>query len=94
MCSGEFFCSDPALAARALLGALNWSAHWFNPEGPMTTAEIAEGFADYLIRGLLARPEKVRRTTAGGQRKRYAHSSLLPSKTRIAEAGPTARKNA
>ncbi|HEV2287858.1 MAG TPA: TetR/AcrR family transcriptional regulator [Candidatus Acidoferrales bacterium] len=55
--TGEFVCNDPALAARAMLGAMNWSVRWFNPEGPMAATEIAEGFADYLIRGLLAKPE-------------------------------------
>jgi AcrR family transcriptional regulator len=54
--SGEFAPCDPALAARAVLGALNFSVLWFSPEGPLTAAEIADGFADYLIRGLLAKP--------------------------------------
>jgi AcrR family transcriptional regulator len=59
--TGEFVPCDPALAARAALGALNWSVRWFNPEGAMTAGEIAEGFADYLIRGLLAKPDALRR---------------------------------
>src|SRR6266849_8546874 len=54
--SGEFVSCDPALATRALLGALNWSARWFSPEGALTATQIADGFADYLIRGLLAKP--------------------------------------
>lgn len=53
--SGEFVSGDPALAARAMLGALNWSVQWFRPDGPQTATEIAEGLADYLIRGLLAK---------------------------------------
>jgi TetR/AcrR family transcriptional regulator len=60
--SGEFIACDPALAARAILGSLNWSVRWFNPDGPLTAAEIAEGFADYLIRGLLTKPQAVRRS--------------------------------
>jgi AcrR family transcriptional regulator len=60
--AGEFIDCDPALAARALLGALNWSAQWFNPAGPMTAAQIAEGFANYLIRGLLADPRDLTRS--------------------------------
>src|ERR1700722_7698507 len=59
--SGEFIPCDPALVARAVLGALNWSVRWFNPDGSLTASEIAEGFADYLIRGLLAKPNAVRR---------------------------------
>ncbi len=54
--SGEFAPCDPALAVRAILGSLNWSIQWFSPDGPLTAVEIAERFADYLIRGLLAKP--------------------------------------
>lgn len=53
--SGEFVDCDPALTARALLGALNWSVRWFHPKGSMTATEIGEEFADYLIRGLSRR---------------------------------------
>jgi hypothetical protein len=56
MRSGEFVPCDPALTARAVLGALNWSVLWFRPEGPLSAIEIAEGFAAYLIRGLLRMP--------------------------------------
>ena len=62
--SGEFVPCDPTLTACAILGALNWSVRWFSPEGRLTPAEIAEGFADYLIRGLLAKPGAVRRRQA------------------------------
>ncbi len=53
--SGEFVSGEPALAARAMLGALNWSVQWFRQDGPQTATEIAESLADYLIRGLAAR---------------------------------------
>jgi AcrR family transcriptional regulator len=62
--TGVFVPCDPALAARAVLGALNWSVRWFNPDGTMTAAEIAEGFAEYLIRGLLSNPNSLRRTVS------------------------------
>jgi AcrR family transcriptional regulator len=67
--SGELVPRDPALAARAMLGALNWSVLWFSPEGRLTAAEIADGFADYLIRGLLSKPDNLRcvRSTRGVQ---------------------------
>ncbi|HXY24084.1 MAG TPA: TetR/AcrR family transcriptional regulator [Candidatus Acidoferrum sp.] len=64
MRSGEFVSGDAALAARAMLGALNWSVQWFSPEGPLSAAEIAEGLADYLIRGLLAKPDSLQRIVA------------------------------
>ena len=63
MRSGEFVPCDPALAVRAILGGLNWSVQWFSPEGSLTAAEIAERFADYLIRGLLARPDALQRSS-------------------------------
>jgi AcrR family transcriptional regulator len=68
MREGEFVSGDAPLAARAMLGALNWSVQWFRPEGPLTAAEIAEGLADYLIRGLLAKPNSLQH--AGPDRKR------------------------
>lgn len=61
--SGEFVSCDPALTARAILGALNWSTRWFNPDGPLTSTEIAIGLSEYLIRGLLIRPNSLRRAT-------------------------------
>jgi AcrR family transcriptional regulator len=62
--SGEFIPCDAALAARAILGALNWSVRWFNPEGPLTAAQIAEEFAYFLIRGLMTKPLAFRRRTS------------------------------
>src|SRR5216683_568704 len=61
MRTGEFAPCDPALAVRAILGGLNWSVQWFSPEGALTAAEIAERFADYLIRGLLTKPDDLQR---------------------------------
>ena len=59
--TSEFFSADPALVARAILGALNSTIAWFNPQGPLSTEELAENFATFLIHGLcsgrgLARP--------------------------------------
>lgn len=53
--SAEFLPTDPALAARAILGALNSTIPWFSTQGPLTTEELAENFASYLIRGLQAK---------------------------------------
>jgi AcrR family transcriptional regulator len=70
--SGEFVPNDPTLTACAILGALNWSVRWFSPDGRLTPAEIADGFADYLIRGLLAKPQGLRRPRASRE-----HQQLL-----------------
>ena len=52
MATGAFAPGDPKLLGFAMLGALNWIARWFNPNGPSSTDEIATRFADYLIAGL------------------------------------------
>ncbi len=50
--SGQFTAGNPKLLAFALFGAVNWIPRWFNPEGPATSQEIADLFADFFIRGL------------------------------------------
>ncbi len=52
--SRQFAPCDPVLVTRALLGAVNWTARWYRPEGEQRPAAIADGFASYLVRGLLA----------------------------------------
>jgi AcrR family transcriptional regulator len=53
MRAGEFARVDAALVTRAMLGAVNWSARWFRPDGPQTSAEVANALSDYLVKGLL-----------------------------------------
>ena len=50
---GEFARADAALVTRAMLGAVNWSARWYRPDGPQTSAEVANALSDYLVKGLL-----------------------------------------
>ncbi|MDQ4116287.1 MAG: TetR/AcrR family transcriptional regulator [Actinomycetota bacterium] len=47
---------DPQLAALAVLGAANWVYRWYRPGGGRTPEEIADGYADLLIDGMLVRP--------------------------------------
>jgi AcrR family transcriptional regulator len=68
--SGQLVACDPALAARAILGALNWSVRWFSPEGNLTATEIADEFGYYLIRGLATRPAALRRPSSGRKARR------------------------
>ncbi len=49
---GELRRGDATIVTRAFLGALNWTAHWFRPEGPQSAAEIAGVVADYAVHGL------------------------------------------
>jgi TetR/AcrR family transcriptional regulator len=79
--SREFVSCDPALATRALLGALNWSVRWFSPEGALTSTEIADGFADYLIRGLLAKPDTSSRSLLS-PKPRYRVRKYIPVKSK------------
>lgn len=50
--SGTFAYADAKLLSFAILGAVNWIPRWFSPDGPSTSQEIADRFADYLIAGL------------------------------------------
>jgi len=50
--AGEFAGRDPALVVRAMLGALNWTAHWYRPGGATSSEAVAREYADYLVRGL------------------------------------------
>ena len=52
--AGTLRAVDPTVATRAFLGALNWTAHWFRPEGSQTAPMIAKMVADYAVRGLSA----------------------------------------
>jgi AcrR family transcriptional regulator len=52
----ELQAEDPLVATRAFLGALNWTAHWFRPEGPQPPDRVATLVADYAVGGLLPRP--------------------------------------
>ena len=42
---GDLRDADPTIATRAFLGALNWTAHWFRPEGPWSADRIAAAVA-------------------------------------------------
>jgi hypothetical protein len=46
--------ADPKLAALLLLGAVNWTARWFRPDGGRSAVEIGREAAELLVRGLLA----------------------------------------
>lgn len=43
---------DAALVTRAMLGAVNWTARWYRPDGTQAPDEIADTLSDYLVRGL------------------------------------------
>lgn len=55
---GECVAEDPAMAARAMLGALNWTVTWFDPAGPQPADQVSRQIADYLVRGVENEREK------------------------------------
>ncbi|MCL4261132.1 MAG: TetR/AcrR family transcriptional regulator [Anaerolineales bacterium] len=50
---GVFKCGDPAMAARALLGQMNWTITWYSPAGAKSISAIADDYSDLLLHGLL-----------------------------------------
>jgi AcrR family transcriptional regulator len=60
MDEGVFATADPKLLSFAILGAINWIPHWYNPAGRSTSDEIAATFADLLVRGLKAADTELR----------------------------------
>jgi AcrR family transcriptional regulator len=50
--SGEFRAVDSKTAVFAILGAINWIARWYRPEGSLQAPELGQEFADHLVGGL------------------------------------------
>jgi AcrR family transcriptional regulator len=51
--AGLFTCSDVSLAARALMGILNWTLTWYHPDGPLSIDQISNQYTNLLLNGLL-----------------------------------------
>jgi AcrR family transcriptional regulator len=80
--AGALHAADATITTRSFLGALNWTAHWFRPEGPQSPQQIAEQVAAYAVAGLTNlqsaisnlkshdqhRPDRERRTRRRGVR--------------------------
>ena len=49
---GAFRAGDPKMIEFAMMGAVNWIAKWFDPAGAMTSNQIGDAFAEYLVGGL------------------------------------------
>lgn len=52
---GELRKVDSKIATFAVLGAINWIARWYRPEGEFHAAELGAAFVDQLLRGLRKR---------------------------------------
>lgn len=62
--------ADATVATRAFLGALNWTAHWYRPEGPQTADEVADLVADYAVAGLSPKSSYGKRTNHSHRQRR------------------------
>jgi AcrR family transcriptional regulator len=60
--NGELVDMDPAVVARAMLGAMNWTVTWFRPEGPNPAAAVGETVSRFLVRGVAVRTPAAKRT--------------------------------
>jgi AcrR family transcriptional regulator len=49
-----FAAGDPKMIEFAIMGAVNWISKWYDPVGPMTSQQIGDAFADYLVGRLTA----------------------------------------
>jgi AcrR family transcriptional regulator len=49
----RFVCEDVAVAARAILGIMNWTITWYRPNGALTIRQVAEQYSNLLLNGLL-----------------------------------------
>src|SRR6476469_3854920 len=54
MDDGLFAPGDPKMIEFAIMGAVNWISKWFDPAGPMTSDQIGQSFAGYLVGQLQA----------------------------------------
>ncbi|MBU2550603.1 MAG: TetR/AcrR family transcriptional regulator [Proteobacteria bacterium] len=55
MSRGEFPEGDPRMLTFAILGSINWTSKWYDPEGEKRPPEIAAFFADWIVSGLLGK---------------------------------------
>ena len=55
MQTGVFCCAETDLTVRNLLGAMNWTITWFQPDGDSSITEIADQLASLFLDGLKGR---------------------------------------
>jgi AcrR family transcriptional regulator len=59
--TGELVEMNPAIVARAMLGAMNWTVTWFRPEGTDTAAAVGDVISQFLVRGIASRTPAAKR---------------------------------
>ncbi|MGP4072080.1 TetR/AcrR family transcriptional regulator [Piscibacillus sp. B03] len=43
----------PDILSYAILGITNWSYFWYDPSGPIKEDELADGYVEFVLKGLL-----------------------------------------
>jgi len=85
--------ADATIATRAFLGALNWTAHWFHPDGGQPAQAVADGVAGYAVAGLSnSRRESSSRdqsvvTRQSTLSRQHAHDHDRPDRQRRTDRG-------
>ncbi len=52
--------ADRRLVAFALFGMMNWIYTWYDPQGPVPPARLAERFAELFLHGAVPSPAATR----------------------------------
>ncbi len=50
-----FYCADPSVTSKALLGVVNWTITWYRADGLYSSEEIANQLSDLFLLGLTRR---------------------------------------
>ena len=50
---GVFWKIDAKFTTSAIMGAINWIPHWFDPEGRADSKAIGAAYADFFVAGLM-----------------------------------------
>ncbi|GLH62438.1 MULTISPECIES: TetR/AcrR family transcriptional regulator [Parageobacillus] len=48
------------ITGMSIIGMVNWTYKWYNPDGPMTIEQIANYFADFILHSILTEEAKRR----------------------------------
>lgn len=48
-----FQLKDVNLATRALMGVMNWTLTWYQPNGEKSIEQIADDYSDFMLKGML-----------------------------------------
>ncbi len=51
--SKVFQIKDVNLTVRALMGVMNWTLTWYQPNGEKSIEQIADDYADFMLKGML-----------------------------------------